>query len=74
MGVAEYAGIPAGEDMLPPDVVWPCGCAEGVGFDLNDERRFWADDFRRIVGLGTSEGATDIDIDRVDWLKLDILQ
>lgn len=67
-----YAGIPGGEEMLPPDVVWPCGW--DVLFDLNEESRFWADDFRRMPGLSLSGGcALDIDMDIDDWLKLDIL-
>lgn len=43
-------------------------------FDLNEESRFWADDFRRMPGLSLSGGcALDIDMDIDDWLKLDIL-
>lgn len=58
--------------MLPPLVVWICAVPEDVGFDLKDDKRFCADDFLRIPGRGTSEGATDIERDRADWLKLDI--
>lgn len=73
-GVAEdgYAGIPAETEMLPPDGSIGAGEGEGVvefELDLNDERRFCADDFRRMVGRCIS-GAATLVIVNVDWLKL----
>lgn len=53
------AGIPLDADVPVTLAEDGTGDAEGVGLVLNDERRFCADDFLRIVGRGPSAGPPD---------------
>ena len=65
--MAAKEGVPLDEEILPPGF----GAGDGFGLDLpKDDNRFCADDLRRIVGRGISDGAMAIDMDRPELPKL----